>query len=143
MVVLAGRGWGQRTPVDPISTGSGAGGGSGMIVQSVAIIMVVTLRIVVGGEMEFQGAPSMTVCGAKVGAGGTVPEMQGICVVWGADGRGLLIIMVGGCMQGAFLSRSSNCENWELAISSALMTQRNAGLPAVAARLGSSLTGLL
>jgi len=75
MVFHAGRGWGQRTPVDTISTGSGAGGGSGVKVQSFSTIMVVTLWIVVGGEWESQGdAPSTAVCGSGVGAGeGTTP----------------------------------------------------------------------
>jgi len=99
MVFHTGRGWGQRTPVDSISTGSGAGGGSGMKVRSFSTIMV-TLWIV-SGEWDSQGdAPSATVCGSGVGAGGTVPKTQGICVLWGCTGGcGLLVILLGGRLQ--------------------------------------------
>jgi len=124
MVFHAGQGWGQRAPVDTISTGSGAGGGSGIKVQSVST-MLVTLWIVVGGEWESQGdAPSTAVCGSGVGAGGgTTPETQGICGLWVcASGCRLLVISLSGYRQGAFLSWLSSWENCELTFSSSPMT---------------------
>jgi len=123
MVFLAGRGWGQRTPMDSMSTGSGAGGGSSMKVWS-GSTMLVALWIVVGGEWESQGdSPSAAVFGSGVGAGGTTPEAQGICVLWVcASGCGLLVISLSGYKQGAFLSWLSSWENFELTFSSSPMT---------------------
>jgi len=127
MVFRAGRGWGQRTSFNTISTGSGAGGGRSATNPMSAIIMgalwVVVSELFRVGQGWGQRA-SVNILSTGSGSGGgrsaikplSSTTMGASAPVWGSGSRagtstqgmvcigccGLLVILFGGCRWGHF-----------------------------------------